>query len=168
MKLLKLEKIKNDDIASLHSILVECGIKMYEQFNLCHWYPFMNLSTFKQTMKNKDLYGIYQNDLAIATFNVSMISRDYYFEELWSNPNEKALYLGQFGIHPTHQKNGVGIWCMNQIEKIGYEKGCRAIRFDGVSNHPFLKKFYTKLGYKVCGVVTPNQWELTCYEKILI
>lgn len=162
-----LEVDDSNDIGLAHAILIECGKTMYEQFNLSHWYPFMDLETFTNTVKNKKLYSIYHEREIIATFNLSIHARDYYQESFWSNANEKAVYLGQLGIHPNFQNGGIGLWCMKQIEKISLMMHCKAIRFDGVSDHPYLKKFYEKCGYSSCCTVKPGKWELTCFEKVI-
>ena len=164
---LLLKKSTEKEIILLHEILVACGKEMYDRFNLTHWHPFMDLETFKKVMKDKDLYGVYQNQTAIATFNISTQSRDYYHEELWSNPGEKALYLGQLAINPALQKKGIGKWCMQQVERMAFKMGCKAIRFDALDSHPWLKAFYKNLDYSPCGIVTPNKWDLACFEKII-
>lgn len=114
-----------------------------------------------------ELDGICQNEIAIGTFNLSIEPRDYYYEEIWSNPGAKAVYLGHLGIDPTIQSKGLGTWCMRQIERIAQEMESKAIRFDALNIHPWLKAFYEKLGYSPRTVVKPKQWELLCFEKIL-
>lgn len=164
----RLKKINNkESIISLHTLLTDCGKTMTKTLNLTHWNPFMDLEKFKILIKNKDLYGVYQNTIAVATFNLSNVPRDYYFDKLWSNSKEKAFYLGQLGIKPHLQGQGIGKWCMHQIEHLAQKAGSKAIRFDGLSKHPWLKEFYEKLGYQVCGTVKPAQWELICFEKVL-
>src|SRR3990167_2390097 len=133
---------------------------MYERFQLEHWHPFMDMETFKKLMESKELYGVYQDGTAIATFNLSLVSRDYYYDELWSNPHEQASYLGQLAIEPCLQGQGLGKWCMYQVEKIAKSNKSKAIRLDAVSAHPMLKAFYKKLGYLPCGIVKPKQWDL--------
>lgn len=162
---LVLKKVDKIAITPLHSILVSCGKAMYEQLGLNHWYPFMNIEIFQRLMKTKDLYGIYQNEIAVATFNVSTEPRDYYSKKLWLNSQEKALYLGQLAINPSIQGNGIGKWCMLQVEQIAYDAGINLVRFDALDKHPWLKSFYKKLGYEECAIVKPGEWELTCFEK---
>ena len=165
---LKLVKINDkDSIISLHTLLAACGKEMYEKLKLMHWHPFMDLYKFESLMRGKDLFGVYRNAVAIATFNLSSDPRDYYFDNLWSNPEEKAFYVGQLGTHPQLQGQGIGKWCMQQIERLAYEAECKAIRFDGLSQHPWLKNFYEKLGFQFCGTIKPAQWELACFEKVL-
>jgi GNAT superfamily N-acetyltransferase len=167
----KLLTIKNNNIYAIeliHALLVECGKTMHEKYNLNHWHPFMDLNRFKNTMQNKNLYAVYEETKIVATFNLNTIARDYYCDEFWSNPAEKAIYLGQLAIHPIYQNSGIGTWCMEQVEQITIEMNCKSIRFDGVSNHPYLKKFYEKLGYTSCCTVKPGQWELTCFEKMIL
>lgn len=140
---------------------------MHKKFGFSHWYPFMDLETFKRSLEGKKLYGVYQHDLIIATFNLSPSPRNYYYDELWSNPCAKALYLGQLAITPEYQKQGIGKWCMMQIEKLTLDFGSKVVRFDALNEHPWLKRFYEKLGYCICGIVKPNRWELVCFEKYL-
>lgn len=164
----KLTKINDEDsIIRSHALLAACGESMYKTFGLQHWHPFMDLEKFKTVMEGKELYGVYRDRVAIATFNLSSTPRDYYFDQLWSNPGEKAFYLGQLGIDPLLQRHGIGKWCMHQVERLALEARCKAIRFDGLSKHPWLKRFYEKLDYRICGTVKPAQWELTCFEKVL-
>lgn len=148
-------------------ILSACGKAMHEKYGLNHWYPFVDIITFQDMMKGKDLYGVYQNEIAVATFNLSTEPRDYYFDKLWSNPREKAVYLGQLATDPNIQGNGIGKWCMNQIVTIAQDMSSKAIRFDALSAHPWLKDFYENLGYLACGTVKPGQFELTCFEKVI-
>ena len=162
-----LKKIDGDAIIPLHKILTACGKSMYEKFGLEHWHPYMGIEAFKKFIEEKELYGIYQNGIAVATFNLSIKSRDYYYDELWLSPDEQASYLGQLAIDPIFQGKGLGKWCMHQVENIAANKGSKAIRFDALSSHPWLKIFYEKLGYLPRGIVKPKQWDLLCFEKIL-
>jgi GNAT superfamily N-acetyltransferase len=162
-----LKKIDGDEIEKFHQILTSCGQFMSEKLGLKHWHPFMDLNTFQLLMQNKDLYGIYQNDIAIATFNLSFVSRDYYYDALWSKHNVKAIYLGQLAINPTLQGKGLGKWCMQQIEEISKSSDVKSIRFDALNAHPWLKNFYLKLGYQTRGLVNPKGWDLMCFEKNL-
>jgi|SRR5579872_1866033 len=166
--LLKIENTNTYEMGLIHALLVECGKMMFETNNLNHWHPFMDFNSFKNTIQNKNLYAVCDENKILATFNLSTIARDYYHEEFWSNPGEKAIYLGQLGIFPMYQNNGIGTWCMKQVEQIALAMHCKAVRFDGVSNHPYLKKFYEKLGYTSCHTVKPGQWELTCFEKMIL
>ncbi len=163
----KLKKADKNEIIISHALLVECGKNMYEKWGLRHWFPFMDLEIFQHAMKEKDIYIVYQQTDPIATFNVSTHSREYYVDHLWSNPNESAIYLGQLGIQPYLQGNGIGKWCMHQVEQIAREKKCKAIRFDALLIHPWLSLFYEKLGYRRCGIVKPAEWELVCFEKVM-
>ena len=165
---LSLKKADESNIHSLHAILVACGKKMHDELDLQHWHPFMDIDTFKQSIFNKELYAVYQNQSVIATFNLSTTPHDYYHIGLWSKPGFRALYLGQLATVPGLQRKGFGKWCLQQIEKIALEKDCQTVRFDIVAKHPWLKTFYEEMGYKPCAIVKPQQWDLLCFEKHLI
>lgn len=164
---LTLKKASSTEINSLYEILVNCGKQMHDEMKLNHWHPFMDIETFKKSLNDKQLFGVYENNSAIATFNISTSPRDYYHIGLWSNPGAKALYVGQLATQPNFQRKGLGKWCMNQIEQLAQEMNCESIRFDALQQHPWLGTFYEHLGYKACAIVTPNEFDLVCYEKRL-
>jgi GNAT superfamily N-acetyltransferase len=165
---LKVKKADKQEVEIAYALLVSCGKEMYEKFALRHWYPFMDIEIFKATLHTKCLYMVYQYDIPVATFNLSTYARDYYAEELWSIPSQNPSYLGQLGIKPNLQGNGMGKWCMAEIEKIAKENKHDTLRFDAVDTHPWLNLFYKKLGYSPCAAVQPQQWKLVCFEKALL
>ena len=167
MEKFALAKANPDTIFELYQIIVNCGRSMYEKYGLEHWYPFIDIEIFKKMIEKNDIYGVYQNGVAVATFNLSLEPRDYYYSCLWSNPAQPATYLGHLAVDPTVQGNGLGKWCIYQIEEIAKKNGSKAIRFDGLSIHPWLTLFYQKLGYLPRGILKPRQWDLLCFEKIL-
>ena len=166
MKLI-IQKSSKDEIKPIHSLLSSCGKFMFDKYNLCHWHPFMDLEAFINSMAEKDLYSVYQENNLIATFNLSLIPRNYYYDKLWSHPMMKAVYLGQLGIDPQKQGHGIGKWCMENIETISKQMGCKYIRFDALNMHPWLKIFYVTQGYAPRGIVKPKEWDLLCFEKLL-
>jgi GNAT superfamily N-acetyltransferase len=159
--------IKDEEILKFYSILVACGKSMYEKYGLTHWHPFIDLSSFLKSIEIKEIYGVYQNNIPVATFNLSYEPRDYYQNVYWLNSNEQALYLGQLGIDPSLQGQGLGKWCMKAIEKITLAKGIKTLRFDALNAHPWLKQFYINLGYMPLEIVKPKNWELMCFEKYI-
>lgn len=162
-----IKEAEPQQISIIYTLLSECGREMFDKYQLKHWYPFMSLEEFINQTTLKKLYTVFKDDLLVATFNLSMHPRDYYFDELWKNPKDKAIYLGQLGISPNLQGNGIGKVCMLKVEDIASEMGCKAIRFDALEHHPWLKLFYINLGYSPVGIVRPKDWNLLCFEKVL-
>lgn len=166
---LQLKAIDKDAAAidTVYEILKRCGENMYTNLKLEHWYPYIAKETFIASLNNKQLYGVYEDNNAVATFNVSIQPRNYYHDDFWNVPANKALYLGQLATDPAHQGKGIGKWCMKRIEQIAQDEECSVIRFDGLLMHPWLKSFYESVGYKSCKIVTPGKWELLCFDKAI-
>jgi len=162
----ELKEISLKDIEEVHALLVMCGENMYKKLGLTHWYPYPTLDQFKKNVAAKTLYGVFTNNSAVATFNLTNEPRTYYADNLWLQKG-KALYVGNLGITPHLQGSGLGKWCMAQIEKIGIASNYDLIRFDALKAHPWLKSFYEKLGYIACESVKNNGLELVCFEKNL-
>ena len=167
---IQVKKIKKNDLSSLskaHAIIVACGLEMYNKYNLTHWYPFASLDKFKERICHADLYGVYNDDNIIATFNVSRTSRSYYKSVKWKKQNAQAVYVGNIAVLPSFQGKGIGSWCMQYIETISSKMGIEVIRFDCVIRHPWLINFYKKIGYEEVGNVTlPEPTGIAmCLEK---
>lgn len=166
---LSIKKATAGDFEKLHSILVSCGEDMYKRLGLNHWYPYDDLNKFQAKVKYANVYCVYSKDQMIGTFNLNENPRAYYKLSMWSNPEAKAVYLGQLAILPEFQGKGLGVWCMQQIENIVQEMGCEIIRFDCIERHPRLVKFYENAGYqRKCIVNMPEPiGNLVCFEKII-
>lgn len=164
-----LKKAADTDIPTVHALLAECGLYMHRTLNLHHWHPYMPLENFQQRMKSAQLYGIYEGDRLIGTFNLCPSPRTYYTLDMWENPEAKAVYLGQLAIHPEYQGKKIGAWCLQEVEKIARESGYQAIRFDCVERHPWLCKFYEKAGYTRKNIVALPEptGNVICFEKSL-
>lgn len=164
-----IQKVSNEDIPAIHDLLQECGLYMYKSLNLNHWHPYMSLENFQQRVKTALVYGIYDNNKLIGTFNLSTNSRSYYTLDMWQNPEAKAVYLGQLAIHPNYQGRKIGSWCLQEVEKIAHELGYQVIRFDCVERHPWLCKFYEKAGYGRRTIVALPEptGNVICFEKYI-
>lgn len=164
-----IQKIADDCLPEAHALLAECGLFMHKTLKLQHWHPFMALAVFQERAKNLQVYGIYDEGKLIGTFNLSQKPRAYYTLDMWQDREAEAVYLGQLAIHPDYQGKKIGVWCMQQIEKIAAELGCTAIRFDCVEQHPWLCKFYEKAGYTKKGIIALPEptGNVICFEKTI-
>jgi GNAT superfamily N-acetyltransferase len=166
--ILTLKKAASADIPQLHALLVACGKYMHETLGLSHWYPYLTLDNFIEVSVGHDLYSVYDDaETLIATFSTGTTPRPYYDITLWDDPQAKALYLGRFGVLPQYQHHGIGGWCMGQVDRLGHEMGCTAVRFDAIVCHSVLLAFYDKLGYQRRGIIQRDRGDLMAFEKIL-
>jgi GNAT superfamily N-acetyltransferase len=175
----------SDDDGSLtraYRVIERCGVAMTKDLGLSHWDPPYPISVLLEYAKTYEVYGVYRSSSVeedtepVATFTLGLSNFTKYFHDgLWpSHPiPSKPAYMGKLAVDPTLQSRGLGRWCMQAFESLAREKGANCVRFDAVSTHPFLHKFYTSCGYvetsrvfslSVHGVPL----ELTCFEKVLI
>lgn len=150
---LVIKQVDDNDLEAIHKLLVHCGQKLHETMGLTNWYPFYSLQTYKEKVKNAQVYAVYSGDQLIATFNFTCTARDYYKSIAWENNTAQAIYVANVAVHPEYQGIHVGKWCLERIEEIALAMGFSTIRFDCAENHPWLCSFYEKAGYSRRGIV---------------
>ena len=166
MSELRIVRANANDISALHGILTICGEHYHRVHGLDHWYPFRDMKTFMKDVDTDYIYGIYDGDFLIGTFNLNPRARPYYPADIWMNADAKAWYLGGFAILPYKQGGGIGRWVMQQVDALTQAKGYDALRFDGVATNTPLMRFYDQLQYDQRGIVkTPSGNAVMCYER---
>ncbi len=160
----------------LHSIVTECGIDMKRRFGLTHWAPPYPIETMRRNAEELNVYGVHRPAIAggvevVGTFTVGTHGWKY-DDSLWTNPGDQPLYLGKLAVRPQFQGQGVGGWCMQQVEDLAREENCQAVRLDAIAGHVPLIRFYKNLDYLERGTRTVQdwrglEWEIMYLEKLL-
>ena len=103
----------------------------------------------------------------IATFTIGATARRPYSPEPWFDSTAPALYLNRLAVDPSLQGGGIGGWCLEQIERLGRERGARAIRCDVLTANARFRRLYERLGYDARGERSHSGWRFTCYERVI-
>ena len=152
-----------DKIDELHSVLSKCGEDLKRQ-GLDHWDPPYPLESLRKDAEERRVYRIRLDRMLAGTFTIGTEALEYYDADIWSSPEAKAIYASHLAILPELQGQGIGTWCMGEIERIAAEDGL-AVRLDGYEKHEHLLRFYDSLGYVRRGVVEHRGRPLVCFEK---
>lgn len=170
-------RIEPAEVDPLYSILVDAGRHMNDVHGLDHWYPPYPIDVMRQHARDFHVFGVFPADAAdaapVATFTVGLTNWTSYFkDDMWAPGSARPCYLGKLAVRPDYQGKALGRWCMAEVERWARGEGADCIRFDAVTAHPFLKKFYTSCGYEVrcdvtCISLKGTPLTLTCYEMLL-
>jgi GNAT superfamily N-acetyltransferase/ketosteroid isomerase-like protein len=152
-----------DKVDELHGVLTKCGEDLKNQ-GLDHWDPPYPLVSLKKDAEERRVYTIRLDRKLAGTFTIGTEPLEYYDASIWSSPEAEAIYACHLAILPELQGQGIGTWCMGEIERIAAEDGL-AVRLDGHEKHERLLHFYDKLGYERRGVVEDRGCPLVCFEK---
>lgn len=159
-----------DQYSAIYGVMALAGEHMHRVLRLSHWHPFPSSDWFIQQCEEREVFAVYQDSLLIGTFNIGSMPEKYYFADMsayWKNPAAPTLYFSAFALLPSHQQQGVGSWCMQQVDRLVMERGHNLVRFDAVSHHEKLLHFYDRLGYERRGVLDLGHVAVMCYEKEL-
>lgn len=168
---LSLQNADEEQYNAVYSIMALAGEHMHRVLGLSHWHPFLSSEQFAERLEGRDVFGVYSDDLLVGTFNLSTLPEPYYLEDMseyWSHLDMPTIYFSAFALLPAYQQNGIGSWCMQNVDKMVQERGFEQVRFDGVNTHEKLKSFYRKNGYQERGVLDLGRAQVMCFEKIFL
>lgn len=138
-------------------ILKECGEDMYAKYGLAHWrnsYFKTLLIIFYTALKNS-VYACFDEDSTmIATFQTKR--------------REGILYFSKLAVLPALSGNGIGSFCLNQIEKMAADENVPFVRCEVYDRSEHAYNFYISHGYKKAGSVSTLKYNELILEKELI
>lgn len=120
-------------------ILYQCGKDMAVKYSLHHW----DNSHFKTwiivficLLKN-EIYLVYEEKFPVATFQTRKVKRSYLFQKLATSPKSSG--------------RGVGTFCLNEIERMGRNRGCTELLCEVYQKSLHAKDFYIRRGFEIYG-----------------
>jgi GNAT superfamily N-acetyltransferase len=142
-----LRKIGPDEVDELHKILEQCGQDMKVRLGLGHWVPPYPLDLMPKSAEERSVYAVLVGDQFVATFTVGTQAPVYYHTipgvwDAWDASGELALYGNRLAVLPEIQGQGIGTWCMMEIEHLALANGCGSVRFDAYDKHEKLLEWY--------------------------
>lgn len=167
---LRIESAVDEQYTALISILAIAGEHMHRVLGLSHWYPFPTSDKMLPRFQGRDIQAVYADDYLVGTFSVGYLPEPYYLEDMsvyWQDTSAKAMYFSGFALLPSYQQQGIGTQCMEFAENLIRAQNIAYMRFDAVANHPKLFHFYSRLGFRQCGILPVGKQSVMCFEKAL-
>ena len=136
------QKLKLTSIRGLlktSNILYKCGKDMAARYDLHHWdnSHVKNWCIVALCALKNDVYLVYDGDTAIATFQ--------------THTAEDSLLFQKLATLPEFSGKGVGSFCLEEIERLGREKGLKRIICEVYDKSGHAMRFYEHKGYEVYG-----------------
>lgn len=143
------------DLLRVADILYKCGKDMSSKLDLHHWdnSHIKNwLIVLLCAIKN-DIYLVFNQKMPVATFQV--------------HKKEHSLLFQKLAIVPNFAGNGIGSFCLTEIERIGRENGCLEILCEVYDQNNNAIAFYEHRGFYVYGTVETLKYnELKMIKKL--
>lgn len=134
-------------------ILNICGKDMASKFDLHHWdNPFIKTLVIVVLCDIKnDISLLYDGNKPVATFMTKCNGDELHFEKLGTLPSESG--------------QGIGSYCMNKIEEMAKDAGCRKIVMEVYEKSQHAISFYEHKGYTVVGTTGTLKYKELKMEK---
>ena len=94
-----IQPVEQDQLKAVYSIMALAGENMHRVLKLSHWHPFPDTEPFIRRLEGHAVYGVFDDELLIGTFNLSTIPEPYYLEDMsdyWMDTSSPATYFSAF------------------------------------------------------------------------
>ena len=165
---LRLEVAAPHQYPAIYGIMALAGEQMHRVLKLSHWHPFPPTEEFIAHLEGRMVYAVFIGDFLVGTFNLGTVAVPDYQVDMsayWQDASAEAMFFSSLALLPAFQQQGIGTWCMAQADRIAQEQGFRYMRFYALASHEKLMRFYTRLGYRQCGVLQRGDFRIMIFEK---
>lgn len=149
---------------------------MKARLGLGHWVPPYPLELLRKSAQERKIFLVLHDEQIVATFTLGMEAPPYYrtipgLWDAWNPLGETAMYVNRLAVLPEFQGQGIGTWCMREVEDVAHQAGCDAIRLDAYDKHETLVAWYQHLGYHPTGAFSfytkiHGETGMICLEKM--
>lgn len=152
----------NDDDLDRLTFVLNSAYKQLADMGFRYLASHQDASVTHERIKNAlCLIGI-QNNNIIATIT-------YYRPGLKRNcpwyQREDVSVVGQFGVMPNLQSQGIGTKLLNIAEKIAANEGVKELALDTAEGASHLRNFYSKHSYRF---IEYTNWDVTNYRSVIM
>ena len=168
MPTLTLHKAAPNEIEPLQEIVRLCGEDIGTRFGLTFWSPPPPIEMMRRHAAEKAVYAVQNGGAAVATFTLGLSGWPEQSEAFWTDPDHRAAYLSRLAVRPDRQGQGIGRWCLAEVERLAREQDCRAVRLDAIRAFAPPIALYRWLGYEERGVVVWTNWYGVPRELLLM
>lgn len=143
------------ELFKVSDILYKCGKDMATKYNLHHWdnSRVKNLIIVALCVLKNDIFLVYNDKEAVATFQTRKVQESYLFQKL--------------ATLPEFSGSGIGSFCLNEIEKQGKNKKCSEIICEVYDKSEHAKAFYEHKGYITYGTTETLKYKELKFKKEL-
>ena len=151
----KLSKCNIIRLKKVSDILYECGKDMAKKYDLHHWdnsHIKNHIIVALCAIKN-DIYLVYNGKTPVATFQTCKLEKSFLFRKLATSP----AFSGE----------GIGSYCLTEIERLARENGCREVVCEVYDKSEHAKRFYEHRGYTIYGATETLKYKELKLKKEL-
>jgi predicted N-acetyltransferase YhbS len=153
-----LRQAKPDDVATAREILAAAAADLTTRFGEGHWSHVRSIETLRQYALNGTLYLTEAGAEPVGVLRLTERKISFYRKDWFARPDDRAGYLLDMSVRPSHQRQGVGRRAMELVDQLARSAHLSAVRLDA---------FYRKCGYVQVHSATFRGVALEYFEKVL-
>ena len=163
---LRSRRAVDSDADAIQALLTKAGEALARQ-GFLNWTPAYTLERIRTYIADREVYVVEDAGALVATYTLGLTAVPPYSAPPWPQPDSPALYLNRLAVDPERQREGIGRWCLDDVEDRARAAGAAAVRCDVLQSNAALRAFYERHGYIRRGGRRHSGWQFTCYELLL-
>jgi len=168
MPSLTFHEAEPNEVEPLQEIVRLCGADIGARFGQTFWSPPPPIELMRRHASEKAVYAVKDGDETVATFTLGLSGWPEQSAPFWTDADHRAAYVSRLAVRPDRQGQGIGRWCLAEVERLARAQDCRAIRLDAIRAFAPPVALYRRLGYQERGVVWWTNWYGVPRELLLM
>lgn len=162
-----LRQARPDDVAAAREILAAAAADLTRRFGEGHWSHVRSIDTLRKYALDGTLYLAESGIEPVGVLRLTERKIGFYRKDWFAHPDDRAGYLQDMSVHPSHQRQGVGRRAMELVEGLARAAHLSAVRLDAYAGPAGAGPFYGKCGYVQVHSATFRGVALEYFEKVL-
>ena len=132
----------------IRSLWQACADDLTRRFGNGHWSGVRTLPTIREHCDDDALLmrvGL-EAGAVVATFTLRPKKPTFISKRRFADPATPFLWLTDFFVHPSRQRQGLGRRCLDEIRAVARQHGADWVRFDAYAAPAGASAFYEKCG----------------------
>ena len=152
-----------EEIAKIRTAVAE---KLTSEYGKGHWSSPSSIRSVLLDLRTSSVYIARQQEKVIATLRL-VTKKPWAIDVKYFTPVKKPLYLTSMAVDPELQRQGIGRFCLDEVERIAKEWPSDVIRLDAYDAPAGAGGFYAKCGYREVGRETYRKVPLIYFELLM-
>ncbi len=128
-----------------------------------HWSRVVSAKDVLKRMATGQVFQVRQRERVIATLCLTT-RKPRAIDPSYFSPVRRPIYLVDMAVDPAHQGQGIGRWCLGEVERHVEGRSGGAIRLDAYDGPMGASDFYRRCGYREVGRAAYREVSLVYFE----
>jgi len=167
------ELARREDAQGIDAMRAESRVDLHAKYGLGQGSGLSRLSSIReriaaadpQELRRSTIYCATREGQPVGSVVVSTFPPGFWKRSFWTEPKAPGLGVFNLVVFPGLQRQGIGRFLMEGVERLGAEHGIPFVRLDAYVVNPVSTTFYRAIGYEERATINLRGCGLILFEK---